>query len=223
MDEPSALVESRQPLLLSRKSAELLDWFRKHANPLAEAYEAALLLLHDRGFPCRLYLLAHVVRDIANRLIFALDPQEKPSMVQYAERLDKIMALWPSVDPIAKGAGDVTGENVEISYKLATKIDRLVEEHRTSRLRPTSAELLFRYLMRDEPSHADLNMRVIQDFERVRRWFVGFAHVREEPALVGEEELQRQFSAFEGMLHSFVGGFFTGTEELDAILGEANQ
>jgi len=39
---------------------------------------------------------------------------------------------------------------------------------------------------------------------------------------VDEAELQSKFGAFEGMLHSFVGDFFTGTAEIDEILRKTN-
>jgi hypothetical protein len=40
---------------------------------------------------------------------------------------------------------------------------------------------------------------------------------------VKESELQKYFEAFENSLHSFVGNFFTGIGELDAILQETNE
>jgi hypothetical protein len=46
---------------------------------------------------------------------------------------------------------------------------------------------------------------------------------RERGPVVDESELQTHFKNFEGMLHSFVGKFFTGKKELDEILREANR
>jgi hypothetical protein len=43
------------------------------------------------------------------------------------------------------------------------------------------------------------------------------------PTEFEEAELQARFDSFEGILHSFVGDFFTGARELDEILLQANQ
>jgi hypothetical protein len=210
----------------SRKRRELLDWFRKNAEPLAEAFEGAVRLLDDGHFPGRVHFIAHAVRDIADRLVFVLDPQLKGNRVQYENEMDRIAKNWPTLQIIGddKTGARANQDAVTIHYALASIINSLVEAHRERRLRPSNFELLFRFLMRNEPSRGDVNKLIVSDFKKIRGWFMDLTHLRAtEAPKIDEYELQMQFRKFEGMLHSFVGDFFTGTAELDDILQQANQ
>ena len=223
-DIPDPAVQPR-PSIWTPMRNELLAWFRDRAYSLAEAYEGAVNLIEDTGFPGRVHFIAHAVRDIADRLVYVLDPQLEGNRVQYENEMDAIEKQWPNMDSM--GASDINsgaGDSVVIPVQLARRIDQLVTEHRDRRQRPTNYELLFRFLMRNEPSHLRLNERLVADFKKTRDWFMGLTHVRsEEPPQVDEGELRLQFTRFEGMLHSFVGHFFTGTRQLDDILQDANE
>lgn len=210
---------------LSPQRRELLNWFRNNAVPLAEAYEGAFRLVEARNFPGRVHFIAHAIRDIADRLVFVLDPQLSGSRVQYENEMDKIEKVWPKLQTVQEANGsDLSQDSVSIGYEVASLIDSLIDDHRRRRKRPSNSELLFRFLMRNEPSHADVNKRLVDDFKKVRQWFMDLTHLRANKAPdVDEDELQTQFGKFEGMLHSFVGNFFTGTAELDEILQHANQ
>lgn len=192
--------------------------------PLAEAYESAVRLLEDRHFPGRVHLIAHIVRDIADRLVFVLDPDLLGARVQYEHELDAIEKLWPALYTVEQTSdGTVPQDTIPIDYKLAVAINSLVVAHRERRRRPSNYELLFRYLMRSEPTRANVNQRLVSDFKKTRDWFMALAHLRKEKPHVDDGELQGQFTKFERMLHSFVGHFFTGTAELDDILRQANR
>ena len=208
----------------STKRRELLAWFRTNAPSLAGAYEGAVVMLLDETFPGRLHFIAHAVRDIADRLIFVLDQDLPESRAQYDNHLDRIEPLW--IDPVAVSgeSDDSSPESVTIGSKVASLINTLVTDHRERRERPSKYELLFRHLMRNEPLTASANRRLAQDFKRVHKWFVACAHLRRDTsaALIEESELQLLFASFEGMIHSFVGDFFTGTAELDEILRQTN-
>jgi hypothetical protein len=172
------------------------------------------------------HFIAHAVRDIADRLVFVLDPQLKGSRVQYDNEMDAIEKDWPTFQKINDDDGDglANPDTLTIDYTLASKINSLVEAHRERRTRPSNYELLFRYLMRNEPSRGDVNRRLVADFKKMRGWFMDLTHLRAtEAPKIDEAELQTQFQNFEGILHSFVGDFFTGTAELDEILQQANQ
>ncbi len=80
-----------------QKRHELLKWFSSNAKPLAEAYEGAIRLLNEGDFPGRIHFIAHAVRDIADRLVFVLDPQLKGRRVQYEQEMDGIEKLWPEL------------------------------------------------------------------------------------------------------------------------------
>jgi hypothetical protein len=210
---------------LSPIRRELLNWFRKNAQPLAEAYEGATRLLDARDFPGRLHFISHAVRDISNLLVFVLDPQVKRSQVDYANEMDWIGANWPNIEELAAvSESEASSETVAIDYKVAAQINSLVKSHRDSRQRPSNYELLFQFLMRKEPTHAEVNLRLVSDFKKIYKWFMSRAHFRHQSAPdIDEDELQAQFGRFEGMLHSFAGEFFTGTAEIDEVLRQANQ
>jgi len=222
---PSAVERRRADLeAWPPQRQELLNWFRRSAPALAGAYEGAVRLLEDEDFPGRIHFIAHAVRDIADRLVFVLDPQLQPRRVQYENELDGIEGLWPNIQDIRNRDGGETREDaVTLSYRLAERIDSLVAAHRERRARPSNHDLLFRHLMRQEPSAGALNRRVAEDFKGIREYFMRWTHLRQEMHEPDESELKGKFSSFEAMLHSFVGGFFTGTVELDAILQQANE
>ena len=204
-------------------ATELSNWFRQSALPLAGAYDGAVRLMASPGFPGRIHFIAHAVRDIADRLIYVLDPQPSTARVQYENSLDIIEEEWPPVQAISNGAELPSREVAAIPYSLAVRIDKLVAEHRERRKRPSQYELLFRYLMRRTRTQSDANQRLVRDFKKNREWFMKLTHLRvgAEPT-VDEAELQSRFAAFERMLHGFVGNFFTGIKELDDILQQAN-
>ena len=222
MQEPHSLDDSSHWTPLRR---ELLNWFRTNAAPLAEAYEGAIRLIDDGDFPGRIHFVAHAVRDISDRLVYVLDPQLKAGRVQYENELDRIEKHWPQLMSVGDTNDAVAEtETLRINHKVASMIDSLVKAHRERRLRPSNYELLFRFLMRKEPLQAEVNERLVRDFAKMRGWFMDLTHLRrEQTPVIDESELQTQFKKFEGMLHSFVGNFFTGKKELDEILRQANQ
>lgn len=210
---------------MSPRRAELLKWFKENALPLADAYEGAIMMLEQKTFPGRIHFISHAVRDIADRLAFVLDPQLEGSRVPYENALDQIGPLWPHIDSTQTQSDQTPGasDHVKIEYRLALIINAIVEKHRERRKRPSNSELLFRYLMRREASVSDVNRGLVQNFKNTREWFMKLTHLRDNAApVVDEQELLAKFEAFEGMLHSFVGNFFTGTKELDEILRKTN-
>lgn len=204
---------------------ELLTWFRDNAAPLAEAYEGAIRLLGDGDFPGRIHFIAHAMRDISDRLVFVLDPHLNVKRVQYENELDRIEKLWTPLMSVRNPSdAAVTTASVRINYDVATIIDSLVGAHRERRQRPSNHELLLRFLMRKEPLQAEVNKRLVMEFSNMRNWFMSLTHLRNKGVpKVDESELQEQFRKFEGMLHSFVGNFFTGKKALDEILRQANE
>jgi len=182
-------------------------------------------MIDDVDFPGRVHFIAHAIRDISDRLIYVLDTQLEEQRVEYHYELDKISKQWPEINPIKYSNGDSTEhENILIRYNVASMIDTLVKAHRQSRQRPSNSELLFQYLMRKEPLEAEVNRQLVKDFERLKDWFMKYAHLRrKDPPKVDESELQTKFKIFEAMIHSFVGNFFTGKKKIDEILQKANQ
>jgi hypothetical protein len=204
---------------------ELLKWFRDNAESLAEAYEGAIRLVDDGNFPGRIHFVAHAIRDISDRLVFVLDPQLKAGRVQYEYEMDRIEKLWPQFPSVQyTNYGAAQTETVPVERKVVSLIDSFVKAHRERRQRPSNHDLLFHFLMRKEPLQTEGNQRLVMEFKRTRDWFMRITHLRNKNLpMVDESELQTQFKKFEGMLHSFVGNFFTGKKEIDEILRQANK
>ena len=181
-------------------------------------------MVEDGAFPGRLHFIAHAIRDISNRLVFVLDPQEPPKRVQYECTLDKIQDNWPVLNRLERESdGEARPLDVCISRQVAERIDKLVESHRERHRRPSNQELLFRFLMRIEPSKGSVHEKLMKDFKKVQKWFEKHAHFRaESPLAFSEPELRGKFTEFERMLYFFIDNFFRGKKELDEILHEAN-
>jgi hypothetical protein len=223
---PTATMALRLPVSMSktRKQAELLTWFQKQAPSLAPAYEGAVRLISDKTFPGRIHFIAHAVRDIMDRLPFALEPELSQGRVQYEYRLDNISKTWPfNENTFGTNSVSPFSENVSIATATAMQINDLIIEHRVRRQRPDQYELLFQHLTKADPA-AKTSRRIVDEFRKMRRWFMDQAHLRREIAtIVDDSELHRRFAVFQDILHGFVGNFFTVVSELDAALEQANQ
>ncbi len=203
---------------------ELLRWLQSRAPSLAAAYEGAVGLVGNRSFPGRVHFIAHAVRDISDRLVFCLDPSLDGGRVEYHSHLDGISKHWQLLDDLVETSANSDGaDSALIPLKAARMVDELVKEHRKSRERTGNFELLFRHLMAGDSAHAEMVKRVVSAFKQTHAYFKAHAHLTTELRTHNEVDLQKEFEAFEKALHSFVGGFFTGTREIDAIIEQANR
>jgi hypothetical protein len=201
---PSIVCESNWP----QTRIELLGWFRESAPAVADAYRGSVRLLDDVTFPGRVQFISHAVRDIADRLVFILDPQKAPARVEYENELDEIQLGWPELDSFSQTVDASVVETCQISVKVARQIDHLINEHRQRRFRPNAYQTLIQILASAQEPGSGGNERIATAFQKTRKWFMVRTHLRvsgiPEP---DEAELRRQFEAFERILHSFVGNF----------------
>jgi len=63
----------------------------------------------------------------------------------------------------AKSVDDTQEQTVSIKLKVALQINSLIQSHRKSKQPPTKFEMLFRILMRNQPSEADINLQLVKD------------------------------------------------------------
>ena len=214
-----------RPTTWTPMRSELRAWFRMHAKSLAPAYEGAVELLATPLFPGRVRFIAHAVRDIANILVFALEPQCKGQRVQYEDHLDKIQQQWRSPDGVCQHEGpSPLVDNVTIPLELARLINDLVLRHRERRSRPSAHDLLFRYLVKGSLSPPASIDRLVTEFGKTAKWFMARAHFTAvPPSPVDEQDLQGKFQAFEGAIFGMVGTYFAGAGAIDEILKRANR
>lgn len=209
----------------TKKQKELLDWLLRMAEPLANNYEAALRLLEDKTFPNRISIIAHELRDLTYSLPDILESMPKRDRVEYEQHLNEISPNWLTVPHLESVKIENPSEApIRISMNVALQIDALIQDHRKSQTGLNHVDVLFKILMCNQPSKADVNLKVVKEFKDIHRTFVKWSKKRslmKRP--VDENELCKQFSKFENILYSFVGSFFEGAERLDEFLRKGVQ
>jgi len=207
---------------------ELHEWFRDNAPSLADAYEGAVRLLSMPGFPGRVHLVSHVVRDICNRLPDFLGSIERVR-IEYVQELDALDKLWPdSVGPSGADYGDSTSEvsedsDVRISQAAVVAVSLLLKKHRDRQTNRDIEDNLFAFVA--EATHHDRTSLepIVTEFHNTANWFMKRTHLPEEPVDLPEPaELVRKFEQFERITLSLVRSFFRTMDELDGILQQAN-
>jgi hypothetical protein len=175
--------------------------------------------------PARRHLLAHLVRDIANRLPAVLGtPEQRLPFFETTKALDKLADAWTrevrEPAPFAAEAEPTPASTVVLPSSLVTQVSRLIADHQ----RVTSSRRDEFALLMDALRPGSLALRpvlepVIRDWVNLVRWFQGQAHVRAQPsAAPSEEELQRRFESFEYGLRGLLDGHFDVVREIDAVL-----
>jgi hypothetical protein len=107
---PTSARENPLDAQLTPRRRELLEWFKRNAQSLAEAYEAAIRLLQTPTFPARHHLIGHLIRDIANRLPDVLEGTTS-NRVDYHSHLDGIASNWLSRFPRRADYGEKPPDN----------------------------------------------------------------------------------------------------------------
>jgi len=218
-------IEFREPHWTPQRR-ELVQWFRDRAPSFAEAYIGAVELLHTPAFPARVHFVCHAVRDIYRYLPAALGVKvtSRPGEV-FPNMVKELTKRWTAFPP--SRLSDPQG--AELGYSLAPHVyeyaEEIVDRSRAMGGQPTvGAQLaiaLFRSL--DRPDEEFIPPWIIESFGAEYDFFVKRAHLAQSadkvPSDVG---LTENFEAFERAFHSLVGPYFSGKEELDAILQDTN-
>lgn len=204
---------------------ELHRWFEDRAPSLAEGYEGAVELLHAPQFPGRIHFICHVVRDIYRLLPAALGskPATRPAEV-LPNLAFELAKAWADFPPPARLPEHPTDSQI-VTPQVFCRAERIVLRCATFSDGATFGRDLALALHRSlDPSRAGtLSPLVINAFNDEYGYFVKRAHlatsVDSQPDVDG---LVDHFEAFERSFHSFVGPYFSGKEELDAILQSTN-
>jgi len=207
---------------------ELYDWFRENAQSLAGAYEGAVRLLSAPGYPGRVHLISHVVRDICNRLPDFLGNVER-DRIHYDRELDDLAEVWPSVispsvEDYAPGEpGAPEDSSVEIPRVAAVAVSQLLQRHRSRQSNRDVVSGLFTLLSEATPYDRANLEPIVNEFHKTASWFMQRAHLRATPMPEPDpEELARRFEQFERIALSLIRGFFKTMDELDDLLQQAN-
>jgi hypothetical protein len=206
---------------------ELAGWLKDRAPSFLEGYLAAIRLLYTPSFPARVHLICHVVRDIYRFLPAALGGKRlsRPGEV-FPGMAQRLATLWerfpPSGEKHPERGSPVVSLHAAVYDQVAEIVDksRQMARDRRSIGRELAVALFHSGDRRDDEFIAPW---IIESFDHEYDFFVTRAHLAQRADRVPTDDgLVEQFEAFERAFHSLIGSYFTGKEELDAILQDTN-
>ncbi len=211
----------------TRQRRELIRWMEDRAPSFVQGYIGAVLLLHMPSFPARVHFICHVVRDIYWKLPTIVGAKSKqrppevfPNMVkELAERWRK----FPAPGPIVAGKPN---SEFTVSAQVYRYIEEIVRKSVEIQDQPSVGKQLAIALFRslDRRDEELIQPWIIGSFDAEYDFFVKRAHLSHSvDKIPNEDGLIEHFEGFERAFHSLVGPYFTGKEELDAILQDTNQ
>ena len=212
--------------MLTEKQQCVFDWLNdKLRFPVfAGAYKGALLFLNEKP-PGYITFVAHAGRDLMNRL--AADVAGVQSdRVQYHQHLDKLQELWKDE---WTGQGLTPRDNDKedghlIPYRICQKLKKLIDEHKTSRLRGPDADKRFFRTFLDYSDRDKIPKNFLEDWEKAKDWFVKHAHLREKDfAENAPSEVARHFRMLDDLLYVAASSQFERIKSIDEILEETNE
>jgi hypothetical protein len=207
---------------------------------LAELYEGAALLNFEVPLPGHARFVAHAVREIRNRLPFVISGSKTGGNLNYKGRMDQIIERWKGAGFPTDGriAGLLAGsssakpkpEEIPMPRGIVGLFAALVADHEETREKPVEAATrLFIGVAPENEKFRDALRPAVAQWLDVTDWFMKKTH---DPATgisievsVDKAELRSRFELFETILLAIVRGFstfFKTTDELDAILEDAN-
>ncbi|HME73965.1 MAG TPA: hypothetical protein VKM54_29505 [Myxococcota bacterium] len=208
------------------------------AEPLLALYLAALRLLETEAFPAKAPLIAHCVREVANRLPAYLD--EIPSgRFQHTEELNALLAAWRAEGlPVGDESlpASLDGEmgeprpSVQIPTGLIRIVASLLGRHEAAGRRaraqrealfsPRDSRLKSEQIHNQEPT--------IQIWIRLNKWFMQHVHHSPEraarsPVEQANREFVSKFEQFEDLLYAALAPLTDLMSSLDEDLENANR
>lgn len=210
----------------TRLRRELVRWLDDRAPSFTEGYVGAVRLLHMPSFPARVHLVCHVVRDIYRNLPAALGATSLPRPGEvFPDMVRALAEQWRQFPPNGSGRTENIGTDVPVSVQVHGSVLRLVEKSRELADQPTVGKQLAIALFRslDRRNDEFIHPWIISSFDGEYKFFVSKAHLaRSMDRVPSDEGLIEHFEGFERAFHSLVGPYFSGKEELDAILRATN-
>lgn len=209
----------------TRQRRELAQWFEDRAPSFVEGYVGAVRLLHMPTFHARVHFVCHAIRDIYRYLPTSLGAKLIPRPSEVFPNMVKDLATrWQKHPP---QLAHEPGSDYSVSPQVYRYVERIVRksvdmtnQHIT--VGQHLANALFHSLDRREDEF--IAPWIIKSFNDEYDFFVSRAHLAQSVEKIpGADGLIENFEAFERAFHSLVGPYFSGKEELDAILQVTNE
>lgn len=197
------------------------------APSFVEGYIGAVQLLYTPSFPARVHFICHVVRDIYRKLPSSLGikSQPRPSEV-FPNMVKELVRRWEKFPASGQNKSENVDSESTVSSQVYRQLEKIVQKSDEIVAQPTVgrqfAIALFRCLDRRQDDF--IHPWIVESFDAEYDFFVKRAHLAESVANVPNDNgLIIHFEGFERAFHSLVGPYFSGKEELDAILEDTNQ
>lgn len=201
---------------------ELAQWFEERAPSFAEAYIAAVHLIHTPEFPARMNLICHIVRDI-----YSLLPAEMGEISIRRRRdilpdkVGKLSSIWKQNPPNVPSNLKEINFDVTVNSRIFKYLVELIEIDNELKYPPKIGHQLAIALYRSRDLREDnpISPWILGQFHREYKFFVERSHINSTKS---DDNLVKHFEAFERAFHSLIGSYFTGKDDLDAILQKTN-
>lgn len=210
--------------LWTKQRCELVQWLDDNAPTFTGGYVAAVRLVHQPTFPASVHLVCHLVRDIYRNLPTALGVKPSPRYGEvFPEMIHGLVTAWDASPANESITDQSLPTEVRLDPRTYRQVRKIVEKSKElgqpARVGTRLATALFRAIERRQEEF--IPPHVIKSFDLEFDFFVARAHLSMNSTPSAEGMIEH-FESFERSFHSLVGRYFTGKEELDAILRDAN-
>ena len=111
-----------------------------------------------------------------------------------------------------------------IPNEICKKIKTLIDEHTEGRLRSEEIDSAFFTTFLDYPDKESVPQNLSQEWRCARRWFIGYAHLREDEFSVEVyDEVEIYFGYLENFLYTAAASEIEQLRNIHEILDEANR
>ena len=211
----------------AKQRRELIQWMEDQAPSFVEGYVGAVRLLYTLSFPARVHFVCHVVRDIYRRLPSSLGMKTLPRPGEvFPSMVKELVKRWEQFPVSGESKSEKVGSETAVSCQVHRQIVKIVQKSVEIAEQPSVGKQLAIVLFRSLERRQDefIHPWIIESFDAEYDFFVKRAHLAESVDKVPNDDgLITHFEGFERAFHSLVGPYFSGKEELDAILQDTNQ
>jgi len=205
---------------------ELAQWFKDQAPSFLEGYIGAVKLLHTPAFPARVNFICHAVRDVYRWLPASLGEKSLPRPGEvFPNMVVKLRGQWKKFPPKQTETADIERTDFMVSSQVYDCVKDIVKKSHDIVEQPTVGKQLAIALFRSLDRRKDefIYPWIIDSFNTEYKFFMGRAHFPTSiDKVLSDDGLIEHFESFERSFHSLIGPYFSGKEELDAILQDTN-
>ena len=214
---------SSEGVTLSTEQQTVFDWLNDELElPVyAKAYKGALDLL-DKKPPGYITFVSHAGRDLMNGLARLGTEREQ---VPYVNLVDELQNHWEDEWGTA-GVNkiDNAGDGHIMPYGVCEKIQDLIDQHQSGRLRPSEASSLFFTNFLDYAGEEEIPRNLLTEWKNTREWFLAHAHLRDSEFEIDvSSEVERHFRTLDDLLYTAASSELERIRSINEILEETHE